>query len=58
MSDEQTQGIYERARLGQSVTLGTHPAVLVVDFSRGFGLKWSGLRRAGRAITQSPSPAP
>jgi maleamate amidohydrolase len=36
MSDEQTQGIYERARLGQSVTLGTQPAILVVDFSRGF----------------------
>ena len=36
MSDETTQDIYERARLGQSVTLGTRPAVLVVDFSRGF----------------------
>ena len=35
MSDE-TREIYERARLGQSVTLGTRPAVLVVDFSRGF----------------------
>ncbi len=35
MSDE-TRQIYERARLGQSVTLGTRPAVLVVDFSRGF----------------------
>lgn len=35
MSDE-TREIYERARLGQSVTPGTHPAVLVVDFSRGF----------------------
>jgi maleamate amidohydrolase len=35
MSDE-TREIYERARLGQSVTLGEHPAVLVVDFSRGF----------------------
>ena len=35
MSDE-TREIYERARLGQSVTLGAHPAVLVVDFSRGF----------------------
>ena len=35
MSDE-TQEIYERARLGQSVTLGENPAVLVVDFSRGF----------------------
>jgi maleamate amidohydrolase len=36
MNDETTQVIYERARLGQSVTLGTRPAVLVVDFSRGF----------------------
>ncbi len=36
MSDEQTREVYERARLGQSVTLGTRPAVLVVDFSRGF----------------------
>jgi nicotinamidase-related amidase len=35
MSDD-TQEIYERARLGQSVTLGERPAVLVVDFSRGF----------------------
>jgi maleamate amidohydrolase len=36
MSDETTREIYERARLGQSVTLGSRPAVLVVDFSRGF----------------------
>jgi maleamate amidohydrolase len=36
MSDEQTREIYERARLGQRVTLGTHPAILVIDFSRGF----------------------
>jgi maleamate amidohydrolase len=35
MSDD-TREIYERARLGQSVTLGERPAVLVVDFSRGF----------------------
>jgi maleamate amidohydrolase len=35
MSDE-TREIYERARLGQSVTLGARPAILVVDFSRGF----------------------
>lgn len=35
MSDDTGQ-IYERARLGQSVTLGARPAVLVVDFSRGF----------------------
>jgi maleamate amidohydrolase len=33
---DETQEIYERARLGQSVPLGTHPAVLVVDLSRGF----------------------
>jgi maleamate amidohydrolase len=31
-----TREIYERARLGQSITLGARPAVLVVDFSRGF----------------------
>ena len=31
-----TSRIYERARLGQSITLGSRPAVLVVDFSRGF----------------------
>jgi maleamate amidohydrolase len=36
VNDETTREIYERARLGQSVTLGTRPAVLVVDFSRGF----------------------
>jgi maleamate amidohydrolase len=35
VSDEPRE-IYERARLGQSVTLGERPAVLVVDFSRGF----------------------
>ena len=35
MSDD-TREIYERARLGQSITLGARPAVLVVDFSRGF----------------------
>ena len=35
MSDD-TREVYERARLGQSVTPGSHPAVLVVDFSRGF----------------------
>ncbi len=35
MSDD-THEVYERARLGQSVTLGSRPAVLVVDFSRGF----------------------
>jgi nicotinamidase-related amidase len=36
MSDEQAQQVYERARLGQSVTMGSRPAVLVVDFSCGF----------------------
>jgi maleamate amidohydrolase len=36
MSDEQAQRVYEAARLGQSVTLGSRPAVLVVDFSCGF----------------------
>lgn len=36
MSDERTREIYERARLGQSVTSGARPAVLVVDLSRGF----------------------
>ena len=36
VSDETTRDIYERARLGQSVTPGTRPAVLVVDLSRGF----------------------
>ena len=35
MSDD-TGRIYERARLGQSMTPGSRPAVLVVDFSRGF----------------------
>jgi maleamate amidohydrolase len=36
LSDDRTDEIYERARLGGSVTLGERPAVLVVDFSRGF----------------------
>lgn len=36
MKDETTQEIYDRAGLGQSVTPGTRPAVLVVDLSRGF----------------------
>jgi nicotinamidase-related amidase len=36
MSDETTRRIYERARLGGSVTLGNRPGVLVVDFSCGF----------------------
>ena len=36
MSNEGTREIYERARLGGNVSLGTRPAVLVVDLSRGF----------------------
>jgi nicotinamidase-related amidase len=36
MSDEAAREIYARARLGESVTLGSRPAVLVVDFSCGF----------------------
>lgn len=36
MTDEHARRIYERARLGGSVTLGDRPAVLVVDFSLGF----------------------
>ena len=36
MSDEAARQVYDAARLGQSVTLGERPAVLVVDFSCGF----------------------
>ena len=36
MSDDEAREIYARARLGESVTMGSHPAVLVVDFSCGF----------------------
>lgn len=36
MSDEHAREVYESARLGQSLTLGESPAVLVVDFSCGF----------------------
>ncbi len=36
MSDDQTREVYERAGFGGSITLGERPAVLVVDFSRGF----------------------
>jgi maleamate amidohydrolase len=36
MSDEQAREIYAKAGLGESVTLGSRPAVLVVDFSCGF----------------------
>jgi maleamate amidohydrolase len=36
MTDQDAREVYERARLGGSVTLGERPAVLVVDFSCGF----------------------
>lgn len=36
MSDEQAQEVYAKAGLGASVTLGSRPAVLVIDFSCGF----------------------
>jgi maleamate amidohydrolase len=36
MSDEEARRIYERSGLGASVTLGSSPGVLVVDFSCGF----------------------
>jgi nicotinamidase-related amidase len=36
MSDETARAVYEKAGLGQAVTLGDRPAVLVVDFSCGF----------------------
>ncbi len=36
MSDEAAREVYAKAGLGQAVTLGRHPAVLVVDFSCGF----------------------
>ncbi len=36
MSDEEAREVYAKARLGESVTLGSRPAVLVVDFSCGF----------------------
>jgi nicotinamidase-related amidase len=36
MTDERAREVYERARLGGSLTLGERPAVLVVDFSCGF----------------------
>jgi nicotinamidase-related amidase len=36
MSDDAARQVYDAARLGQSVTLGERPAVLVVDFSCGF----------------------
>jgi nicotinamidase-related amidase len=36
MSDAAAREVYDKARLGESVTLGSRPAVLVVDFSCGF----------------------
>jgi maleamate amidohydrolase len=36
VSDKEAQEVYAKARLGESVTLGSRPAVLVVDFSCGF----------------------
>jgi nicotinamidase-related amidase len=36
MSDAEAKQVYEKARLGQAVTLGSSPAVLVIDFSCGF----------------------
>jgi maleamate amidohydrolase len=36
MSDEQARRVYAAARLGEAVTMGERPAVLVVDFSCGF----------------------
>jgi maleamate amidohydrolase len=36
MSDAEAREVYAKARLGESLTLGSSPAVLVVDFSRGF----------------------
>jgi len=36
VSDEQAHEVYAKAGLGQSVALGSSPAVLVVDFSCGF----------------------
>ncbi|HEY1370641.1 MAG TPA: isochorismatase family protein [Gaiellaceae bacterium] len=36
MSDREAREIYAAARLGESVTMGSRPAVLVIDFSCGF----------------------
>jgi nicotinamidase-related amidase len=36
VSDDAARQVYERAGLGHAVTLGSSPAVLVVDFSCGF----------------------
>jgi maleamate amidohydrolase len=43
VSDEEAREVYAKARLGESVTLGSRPAVLVVDFSCGFTDPESGL---------------
>ena len=36
MSDEAAREVYAQAGLGQAVTLGENPAILVIDFSCGF----------------------
>ena len=36
MTDAEAREVYARARIGERVTLGTRPGVLVVDFSCGF----------------------
>lgn len=36
MDKSDTKSVYERARLGQRLSLGEQPAILVVDFSLGF----------------------
>ena len=36
MSDDAAKAVYAKAGLGQAVTLGDRPAVLVIDFSCGF----------------------
>ncbi|HJU47283.1 MAG TPA: isochorismatase family protein [Gaiellaceae bacterium] len=36
MSDEAARRVYEQAGLGERVTLGSRPAVVVIDFSCGF----------------------
>jgi maleamate amidohydrolase len=36
MSDSEAREVYAKAGLGESVTMGSRPAVLVVDFSCGF----------------------
>ncbi len=36
MSDEQAREVYAKAKLGQALSLGERPGVLVIDFSCGF----------------------